>query len=124
MPPARAERDAINTFLSRHNQRGAGSRTGYVAYYAAIVTGDEPLIDRIVGETGAAGMQDMGKVMKPLMVRLRGRADGKVANVFKRVKVDGHDQQVIDDDGSYAVVAEIWSGDDRLFRTTDRHDDN
>jgi len=42
------ERDAINTFLNRHNQRGYGSRTGYIAYYAAITNIDDlPLIDRI-----------------------------------------------------------------------------
>ena len=46
--PHPAERDAIDTFLTRHNQRGSGSRTGYVAYYAAVTTGDEPLLDRIV----------------------------------------------------------------------------
>ncbi|MCP4537718.1 MAG: hypothetical protein GY832_11270 [Chloroflexi bacterium] len=42
------ERDAINTFLVRHNVRGSGSTRGYVAYYAAIDEADGPLLDRIV----------------------------------------------------------------------------
>ncbi len=43
------EREAINLFLTRHNKRGPGSKTGYVAYYAAVNEQDgRPLIDRIV----------------------------------------------------------------------------
>lgn len=41
------ERDAINTFLIRHNQRGCGSRTGYIAYYAAIADDHQPLLEQI-----------------------------------------------------------------------------
>jgi hypothetical protein len=45
----RAERAAINIFLARHNARGAGSRTGYVAYYAAAYPADgRPLPNRLV----------------------------------------------------------------------------
>lgn len=43
------ERAAINHFLRRHNQRGPGSLTGYVAYYAAAqLDPARPLLDRIV----------------------------------------------------------------------------
>jgi hypothetical protein len=44
------EREAINVFLQRHNQRGMGSTKGYIAYYAAAVCepGDRPLLDRLV----------------------------------------------------------------------------
>ena len=43
------ERAAINHFLRRHNQRGPGSLTGYVAYYAAAHHEPErPLLARLV----------------------------------------------------------------------------
>lgn len=44
----------------------------------------EALIDEAIRETGAAGVRDMGKVMKVLMPKLAGRADGKAAG--ERVK--------------------------------------
>jgi uncharacterized protein YqeY len=39
---------------------------------------------RVVADTGASGMKDIGKVMSPLMKELRGRADGKVVNEVVR----------------------------------------
>jgi hypothetical protein len=44
------ERRVINTFLARHNCRGAGSTKGYVACYAAVECGPggRPLPERIV----------------------------------------------------------------------------
>jgi len=38
----------------------------------------------VIQEVGANSPQDLGKVMKPLMARLRGRADGKLANQVVR----------------------------------------
>lgn len=40
----------------------------------------EAEIDRTVTEAGASGMKDLGKVMKLLMPKVAGRADGKVVS--------------------------------------------
>lgn len=56
--------------------------------------GDDELraeVDRAVAEAGASGPKDMGKVMKILMPRVRGRADGARVNalVRERLSVEG-----------------------------------
>ena len=40
----------------------------------------EALVRRCAGEVGAAGKQDMGKLMGALMPQVKGRADGKLVN--------------------------------------------
>ncbi len=43
-------------------------------------------ITSVLGETGASGMKDMGKVMKVLMPRVTGKADGKeVSDLVKDI---------------------------------------
>lgn len=50
-------------------------------YLPAQLTEDEvrEIAKRIIGEVGATGKSDVGKVMGKLMQEIRGRADGKVA---------------------------------------------
>jgi uncharacterized protein YqeY len=44
---------------------------------------------RVIAEVGASGPRDMGKVMKPLMARLRDRVDGKEVNQVVRELLAG-----------------------------------
>ena len=44
------------------------------------------IIQKIVTDTGASGMQDMGKVMGASMKELKGKADGKIVqNIVKEI---------------------------------------
>ncbi|BAT71708.1 conserved hypothetical protein [Thermosulfidibacter takaii ABI70S6] len=49
----------------------------------------EAIIDEAIKETGAASMRDMGKVMKVVMPKVRGRADGKLVNELVKAKLGG-----------------------------------
>ncbi len=44
-------------------------------------------IDRAIAEVGATGAKDMGKVMKVLMPKLTGKADGKVVSELVKKKL-------------------------------------
>ncbi len=49
----------------------------------------ETEVSKAVEEAGASVPQDMGKVMKILMPRIAGRADGKVVNELVRKRLSG-----------------------------------
>ena len=44
----------------------------------------EKMVEEAVGEAGAASVKEMGRVMKILMPKVAGRADGKVVNELVR----------------------------------------
>jgi uncharacterized protein YqeY len=46
-------------------------------------------ISKALEEAGASAPQDMGKVMKILMPRIAGRAEGKVVNELVRKRLSG-----------------------------------
>jgi len=49
----------------------------------------EAEVRRVIAEIGDSGAKDMGTVMKPLMVRLKGRADGRLVNQIVRELLAG-----------------------------------
>jgi uncharacterized protein YqeY len=56
------------------------------SYLPEMMTRDEIRVaaEAVVSETGASGMQDMGKVMSQLMPKLQGNADGRLASEVVR----------------------------------------
>ncbi len=61
------------------------------AYLPQPLTEEEldALIDETIKEVGATSIKDMGKVMKAIMPKVRGRADGKLVNQKVREKLGG-----------------------------------
>ncbi len=49
----------------------------------------ERIIEEAIKETGATTMKDMGKVMKIVMPKVKGRADGKIVNEMVKKKLGG-----------------------------------
>lgn len=62
-----------------------------LSYMPQQLTEDEikKLVEDAVAETGAAGPADMGSVMKALMSKTRGKADGKVVSDLVRNRLTG-----------------------------------
>ena len=44
----------------------------------------EVLIKQVIEETGASSVRDMGKVMKAIMPKVKGKADGKMINMIAK----------------------------------------
>lgn len=47
------------------------------------------LVDEAIAETGAAGAKDMGRVMKAVMPKVKGRADGSIVSAMVRSRLGG-----------------------------------
>lgn len=47
----------------------------------------EAIVDETIQEVSAASMKDMGNVMKALMPKIKGAADGKIVNQIARAKL-------------------------------------
>jgi uncharacterized protein len=47
----------------------------------------EAMVDAVIAETGVTSAKDMGKIMGPLMARVKGQADGKLVNEVVRSKL-------------------------------------
>lgn len=61
------------------------------AYLPDELTEDElrAAVEEAIAEAGASGPGDLGKVMGPLMARVRGRADGRRVNELVRERLAG-----------------------------------
>jgi uncharacterized protein YqeY len=61
----------------------------YRAYQPAQLTEAEiaELVEQVIAVTGASGKKDLGKVMKAVMPKVKGRAEGKVVNAIVSQKL-------------------------------------
>ncbi|HOV86659.1 MAG TPA: GatB/YqeY domain-containing protein [Syntrophobacteraceae bacterium] len=74
--------------LARHEEEEILLLRGFLP--EALSPGElEKMVLEAVAETGAQSLKDMGKVMKVLMSRVAGRADGKEVNELARKKLGG-----------------------------------
>ena len=47
----------------------------------------EKIVEQVITETGASSMKDMGRVMKSVMEKIKGRADGSVVSSIVKKKL-------------------------------------
>lgn len=87
--------ESVDQFRSagRHDlaDREAAEITLIQNYLPEALTGEElaSLVDAAVAESGAEGPRDMGKVMKIIMPKVKGRADGKTLSKLVMEKLGG-----------------------------------
>lgn len=80
---AKQRRDSIEQFTNAGREELAEKEAQELAiietYLPEQVSDDEiaSIIDRIIADSGASTMKDLGKVMGPAMKELKGKADGK-----------------------------------------------
>jgi uncharacterized protein YqeY len=79
-------REAIELYVKGNRPELAAKEEGEIAVLerflpkALSAAEIEALVREAIAETGARGASDMGRVMKVLMPKVAGRADGKVVN--------------------------------------------
>ena len=92
---ARERQESIDAFRSGGREDLVAREEGDLAvlqgYLPRQMSREEIEVEvrQVIAEVGATGPQDMGKVMKPLMARLKGRADGRLANQIVRELLAG-----------------------------------
>ncbi|GAC1416192.1 MAG: GatB/YqeY domain-containing protein [Actinomycetota bacterium] len=90
---AKRRRESIEAFTSANRtdlaDKEAAELAVLEAYLPAGLTQDEiaALVDQAIAETGAVGPQQMGVVMKALMPKVKGRADGGVVSALVKSKL-------------------------------------
>ncbi len=88
-------RDSVDQYTQAGRSDLADQETAEIAiieqYLPEQLSGEEvaSIIDEVIAATGAAGPQDMGKVMGQLKGKLQGRADMGAASAIVRQKLAG-----------------------------------
>ena len=90
MQLAKQRRDSIKQFTDAGRQELADKEAKELTILeeylpAQLSDADiEAAVDEAIAQTGASSMRDMGKVMGPVMAKLKGQADGnKVQSIVK-----------------------------------------
>lgn len=92
---ARQRRDSIEEYRKGGRDDLAATEEAELAVisgYLPEALGEDEIraaIEEVVGEVGASGPGDLGKVMGPVMARVRGRADGRRVNELVRERLAG-----------------------------------
>jgi uncharacterized protein YqeY len=87
---AKKRKEAIEAYRQSGNDDRIAQEEAELAiiqeYLPKALTEDElkEIVTRIINETGATTMKDIGMVMRPIMSEVRGRADGKVVQELVR----------------------------------------
>jgi len=50
----------------------------------------QQIVEQVIQETGASSIKDMGRVMKAVMERVKGRADGSIVSGIVKKKLSGN----------------------------------
>lgn len=86
-------RDSVEQYTKANRRDLAGMEEEEIAVLQAFLPEAltpealEALINEVIAEVGAQSAKDMGKVMKALMPKIGGRADGKTVNEVVRRKL-------------------------------------
>jgi uncharacterized protein YqeY len=92
---AKQRRESIESFRGGRREDLAEREEQELAtiesYLPEQLDGDElrKIVDQAIVESGAESARDMGRVMKVLMPKVKGRADGKLVNRMVREQLEG-----------------------------------
>ena len=90
MNAAKKRKDSIEMFKQGNRQDLVDKEEKEVSYierYLPEQMSDEEIaeiVDKVIAESGASSMKDIGKVMGPAMAQLKGKADGKKVQAIVR----------------------------------------
>lgn len=93
MRQVKQRQDSIEQFVNANRQdladKEAAELSALQEYMPAQLSAEElaAAVDKAIADTGAAAMQDMGKVMNAIMAEYKGRVDGKELSSLVRTKL-------------------------------------